>query len=155
MERRLAQTGYSDTVLGRDMNTRWENIEQPASNGKQQMVVRQVEPPRAQNMPTQRQVYTIDDDEAPATPARQRGPGGLITTVERASTPQTGAQLVTSEGTATLRDPSIAATRVISETAHEATVASATPQLAATGSGTAPATSLNATWTAVAGRQWG
>ena len=70
----------SKTGLGRDINASWENMEQPVSSGKQHMVVRQTEPPRAQNLPTergtQRQVYTIEGDEAPATPAKQRGPSG-------------------------------------------------------------------------------
>ena len=68
------------------------------------MVVRQAEPSRAQNTPTQRQVYTIDV-EAPTTPAKQRG-----TIVETSATPQTGAQLLISDGTAIVRDPTITAT---------------------------------------------
>jgi len=38
----------SETRLGRDMDSGWENMEQPASSGKQQMVVRQTEPPSPQ-----------------------------------------------------------------------------------------------------------
>jgi len=68
------------------------------------MVVRQAEPSRAQNTPTQRQVYTIDV-EAPTTPAKQRG-----TIVETSATPQTGAQLLISDGKAIVRDPTITAT---------------------------------------------
>ena len=59
------------------------------------MGVRQSEPSKAQNTPTQRQVYTIDGEETPATPAKHRG-----TTVEREATPQqAGTQLMISDGT--------------------------------------------------------
>jgi len=53
-----------------------------------------------------------------------------------------------SDGTATVRDPTISATRVTEEKTQATTVAAAKTQLAATGSGTAPTTTLNATWTA-------
>ena len=74
------------------------------------MGVRQSEPTKAQNTPTQRQAYTIDGEKTPATPANHPG-----TTVERESTPQAGAQLMISDGTATVRDPTIAATRASEE----------------------------------------
>jgi hypothetical protein len=108
------------------------------------MVLRQTEPPRAQVLPTekgtQRQVFMIDSDESPATTSTPDNEDMVADSGTSFNTTQTWAQLVTSEGTATLRDPSIAATRAISETAHEETIVSATPQLAATGSRTAPTT---------------
>jgi hypothetical protein len=72
----------SDTGLSRDMNPIWENTEYSANCGRQVTGVRQSEPTKAQHTPTQRQVYTIDGDNVPATTTKLRG-----TTVERSETP--------------------------------------------------------------------
>ena len=60
----------SDTGLSRDMNP---NTEYSANSGRQITIVRQPEPTKAQHTPSQRQVYTIDGEETPATPAKHRG----------------------------------------------------------------------------------
>ena len=65
--------------------------------------------------------------------------------MDREATPhQAGAQQMITDGTATVRDPTTTATRATEETQ----TAVAATLLTATGSGTAPTTTLNATWTA-------
>jgi hypothetical protein len=87
-------------------------------------------------------VYTIDGEETPANPAKHRG-----TTVDREATQhQEGAQQMITDETATVRNPTTTATRATEET--QTTAAAAATLLTATGSGTAPTTTLNAAWTA-------
>ena len=125
----------SDTELGRDMKPAWENTEYLANSGRQQMVVRQTETPMVQITPTQRQVYTVDCDDIPATPARLRG---MI--VERSATPQQAGATDDRRRNSDSTRPHFNSdsTRPHLNPDHgraEATAAAATTQLAATGSG--------------------
>ena len=132
----------SDTGLSRDMNPIWENTEYSANSERQITVGRQSELTKAKHTPTQRQVYTIDGEETPATPGKTRG-----TTVDREATPhQAGVQQLITDGTATVRDPTISSTRATEET--QTTAASAATLSTGIGIATAPTTTLNATWTA-------
>ena len=109
----------SATGLSRDMNPIWENTEYSANSERHVTVVRQSELTKAKHTPTQRQVYTIDGEETPATPGKTRG-----TTVDREATPhQAGVQQLISDGTAIVRDPTVSSTRATEET--QTTAASA------------------------------
>jgi len=132
----------SDTGLSRDMNPIWENTEYSANSERQITVGRQSELTKAKHTPTQRQVYTIDGEETPATPGKTRG-----TTVDREATPhQAGVQQLITDGTATVRDPTVSSTRATEET--QTAAASAATLSTGIGIATAPTTTLNATWTA-------